>query len=1284
MSTKKPQESIVNIEDEGGKVKERYLAISPNGDFVVEFVLLSSESKLWDLQLCMYNVEDSKKNKDLDKIKDELDQIKDGLNQKKEELNQKKDDLNQKKVYTYQKIGLSYRNLSENTASINKFTKEQSDLINYLNESRNKLSWSVAVSDRLKLRKSTVRLLAISYNSIGEEILRLDKYGGIVKLFSKNEVDKKTDKDGQNTDKNTNEDNYQTINKYFLIILNVSGIYKHHLEHLNKPTCKIQSLKHYFEQLYKHTNKFQSFYYPKRIDKAFEYNGFSAEFNMKYIIRCLTKHYFLVDTTNEGAQYMELYDLKTNQLVNTFKRRNLNSLKNYILDISDNFAISHNNKLLAYKSGNQVKLYLTECGLEIASINLEDGKSVYDYFMHFFNNDERLFIYQSKNKWTIWDIFGSVQKSIKLENQLDLDLKILGILNATNYRLERSDSIIIVFKNKEEKEFSEDKQIYVYDDLISDYACLNRKSDKHDLTTLPLDKSFTDTGNNKLFIFDLDNHKSELDGYYYIIEPWVHWLEKGAPRYSVYLDKEKEVLLLIGWDTIQVWYDRAKDKNDQAKKRTLEFISVIDNDGVKKIEYSIKKFKITKDSQLVIEMRDDDDLIFAVIEACHTLKFLKKQADEVDYFSLSDEDRYSKFQMIIKQTRNIIVRFIQLYPTTWRLLDVRYDLLSILNEAEEYLLIKYVLFKEEKDIDSSKKCILKTLDYLVSKFEKNEKNEHSHIKLDQDILLHEESLRMPQKSSWEDKGKAKNTINKALEGYLLEYYSNKAVEDIRWMITVDEILPKLYKKNKNGNRNGNKNEFYKSYQLLFYKRCFCEKELDIPFFDFFAIPPSTDDSLEVFIPITQLIPQDSVLKVEEISHDKAPDVKMVPLIDFVTNDKKFIGNKFVHYLKSLILPNKYLPQRECSIPFISLIDNVAYDHNDPFYFNPSIEAIMNFMWYSSKPHWLKSLVIFIIYFLSYSIISWMYIAHFQVTDDFQKILLLFTIMLFFYLAYHHLIVEFNQVFYKTLKKYYSDPFNWVDLFALLLPVSISVILIRYYTFDNGFKYAKSSLNLAFLIFISILGIWYEFGHALFLFLGYASYIGLSESSETFEVLNGSNIVYNMTEEEPEDIFTNPLNSIIAAYNWGSISLDDWGFWPLLIISVIGNIAFVIILQNVIISFMSAAFENADKNGKRVILTFQSRLIYDYVNLENSAFTSGMNYFDTRLKDKLRVKYICFYNEPLIRKAWRDESKEWESSPIYSNVEGKMQIEDESELFIEEEDINFIWTSAEKKSGETTE
>ncbi|CAG8631865.1 37520_t:CDS:2, partial [Gigaspora margarita] len=969
MSTKNTKESIIEIED--GEVKELYLATNPFGRFVVEFELLPNGSN---------------------------------------ELNDK---------------ALSSRKLEEIVTSKQKktfkFTLEQSKLIN----SEDKLSWSVAVSDKLyqdKSRKQTFRLLAISciskddmtyekakdHNDIsGFTIIfsinldddylitklvtpDLDKYGGKVKLFSKY-AKKSTNKSSQNMDeKNIDEDNVkkstnekytdkdnqkrktnedeQNLDKFFLIILNVSGIFKYYFKHLN----------------YNPTGKFRSFKYPKRIFNALKNNKqFGPEFNLKYIQKCLNVHYFLVDTTYEGAQYMDLYDLRTNQLVNTFKRQNLNSL-NLIADIPDFVAISHNNKLLAYLSGNNVKLYLIDCGLEIASIELitkakkSDVDYYYDYFMHFFNNDESLLIYRSKYQWANWNFFGLEQKSIELKNHHQLDLKLRNIFSDRNYyKLERSNSFIIIVKNKEKEETKFTKDRRIYDGFIS-----RSKSDNSGFKELSLKESFVETTDGKKIKHFIDDKKSELDDYYHIFEPWLYTPTdvKSTPQYSVYLDEKNETLLLIGTQTIQVCVINKSDS---------------ENIIIEKIEYAIRKFKISfqdsKKDKKNIEMGCDDDIINAVIEACHTLKFLN----------------------------------------------------SIYN-----------------DIDSSEDCILKTLDSILSKLGNNEPSNNK--KPDWDCLLHEKSIHMPQFTSWEDKH---NTIQKAFDktkgnnpepvylGYLLEYYSNKAVEDIGWMISVGEILPKLYEKS-------HENGFFKSYlQILLYKPCFCSQELDIPYpyFDFLTIPPSTSNSLEIFIPITQLIPQDSDLKVEEISEEKIPYVQMVPFIDFVTNNAilKEKGNKYkkriLNFLKSLIFPNQFV---FLDIPIISIIENVVYDYNNPFYINPSTEAIMNFMWHASKSHWFYTLYIFIIYFLSYSIITWMYVAHMNVTSDFQHILMFATVVLFFYLTYYRLIVEFNQALSKKWD-YLKDPFNWVDLFSLILPFIITVyILLEYYTIEDGFKYAE--------------------------------------------------------------------------------------------------------------------------------------------------------------------------------------------------------------------------------------
>ncbi|CAG8826190.1 44527_t:CDS:2, partial [Gigaspora margarita] len=376
---------------------------------------------------------------------------------------------------------------------------------------------------------------------------------------------------------------------------------------------------------------------------------------------------------------------------------------------------------------------------------------------------------------------------------------------------------------------------------------------------------------------------SLLDENYHICDPWVqpndgcpqpndgspHPNDGGSPQYFVYLDKEKKIILLIGNYTVQVWYER------ENKKRSLEFISVINRDDHERcINRIYKKFKFLphfKDSQS-IEIEGDNYVIDAVNEACNMLKYLYQMREEYDKHDvlITYEIRYLKYKEITKQTRTIIVRFIQLYPIVWQLLDIRFDLLSIPIDAKESINNVDDVDDINDFNDSEKNRIFKTLDDIVSKLD-----QLSRIKPVQNSLLHKRSLHMPQYNSWEG---GKNVIHKVLLdnnpiflGYFLEYYSNKAAEEIGWMITISEFLPKLYDKD-------NKNHgFYKSYaQLLFYKRCFCSKGLDIPFFKFIKILPSItgNNSLEVFIPVTQLIPKDCNLEINKI---KIPDIQMVPL-----------------------------------------------------------------------------------------------------------------------------------------------------------------------------------------------------------------------------------------------------------------------------------------------------------------------------------------------------------------------------------------------------------------------
>ncbi|CAG8690796.1 14326_t:CDS:2, partial [Racocetra persica] len=150
----------------------------------------------------------------------------------------------------------------------------------------------------------------------------------------------------------------------------------------------------------------------------------------------------------------------------------------------------------------------------------------------------------------------------------------------------------------------------------------------------------------------------------------------------------------------------------------------------------------------------------------------------------------------------------------------------------------------------------------------------------------------------------------------------------------------------------------------------------------------------------------------------------------------------------------------------------------------------------------------------------------------------------------------------------------------------------------------------------------------YILLGYSYYIGIKQSSTT-------------SGEESDNLFSTIITSILAVYDWSSISFNNLNFWPLIIIGVIGSFLFAIILQNVIISFMSDAFSDAVANSKRGVYRFQIYLIHDFALLEESL---GFNNLDSRFKDKIRAKYICFYDDPSITNSWKEKSEKMKSKP----------------------------------------
>jgi hypothetical protein len=60
---------------------------------------------------------------------------------------------------------------------------------------------------------------------------------------------------------------------------------------------------------------------------------------------------------------------------------------------------------------------------------------------------------------------------------------------------------------------------------------------------------------------------------------------------------------------------------------------------------------------------------------------------------------------------------------------------------------------------------------------------------------------------------------------------------------------------------------------------------------------------------------------------------------------------------------------------------------------------------------------------------------------------------------------------------------------------------------------------------------------------------------------------NLTGGTPDNPFDTPLDAILSTYNWSTINLGDYNYWPLKLFAFIASIILVLILLNMIIALM---------------------------------------------------------------------------------------------------------------------
>ncbi|RIB20213.1 hypothetical protein C2G38_1214004 [Gigaspora rosea] len=712
------------------------------------------------------------------------------------------------------------------------------------------------------------------------------EYGGVIQFLPK--ADDKAD------DKASDEANDDI---FTLILVKGLGIYKHSFSYSSD------------SKQFQHDALMLD--YPERIIDALKYNY--SQYVSKYLIvsrsdtirryflRCLNGPYLLVDTSERDSnKNIELYDLRTHQLLNVFKRYK------FVLSILDHekpgaFAVSSDEKLLAYVNGPDIKIYLIENGLELSSLSCKDGGMHCVDFMKFAFNNEKLLIFKDDKTVAVWDIFNSVREFIEF----------IPLENDTTAGLVKQMTKIVIDPISENEPFTilnirsyfNDNQI-VWDKLDLSEHLKKSGLDQNWIELNPSEHIITDSmpyaygisENNRIYKVLLTDLDEKEINYYLEIEPWaVHPVENildtdvkqrlQFPRYVIYLDKEKQISLLIGYNTIQIWHNNR-----------LEFISVVNDDletpevpherfKVIKLRYGIKKIdlltefekgnEIKKKIKIPIKIEHEDNVIQIVRDAIKALVYLDFQSKSVN---LAVGSKRMKFKEIVQQTKNIITRFITLYSNPWRLIDFRYKLMLEFIKLKDYSLITRLLFNNKNaSSDDSENFILQILP-VVSKDKENDiqtklkniisKYSKNHINKEKERPLH--SWLVPLKDIEEMLPDEETNTGVTMLTLFLEYYSNNAMYNIGWMNVVSEVIPELYDRN-----------FGWYIQEFYYKPCFA---------------------------ITQLIPhnKDKYFRLEYISDEEIPHVRMVPLIDFVKIKKLCIQKirrllKIFSYLENIRL-----------------------------------------------------------------------------------------------------------------------------------------------------------------------------------------------------------------------------------------------------------------------------------------------------------------------------------------------------------------------------------------------
>ncbi|CAJ0759055.1 4650_t:CDS:2, partial [Entrophospora sp. SA101] len=522
----------------------------------------------------------------------------------------------------------------------------------------------------------------------------------------------------------------------------------------------------------------------------------------KYVESCVDKNYFFSE--DYRAQKVDVYNLHTGDLEISLQKRvpitkasallssntaaafststttDSRLWSNYLLGNESIFSLSKYENMIAHCSNsNVITLYLAENGLEIATKLFPQIFRI--LFITFIDDDTKLFVVaqnyedgKDKTKFIttiiIWDIFGTNNFYQTFDTDKDSSLTCLTNANDKNfftssfgriYSLDDNGNLFSLLDHPDVSHILKSNEMLqtYFDDMTQ--LQINNNNDNEDYHMIyNFNKSFSNIKENKGVLI-INN-----------TEPWNN--KKKYKRISVFLNDERTTQLIIGRTTIQVWQIKIT-KAKETKKRVLKYIwTSLGGFDMESISIGKNKFSLkislcslnspTNTSQHLIYYPNNPNTIK---DACEALEFLYTHRN-----LCIGPKNHQRFEDIFYNTEKLAYRCFKKSPSLWRLNDIRHDIMANLIRGHNNSLIKKILFNDN-DLDYNKPAL------------KNNK-----------YYLHTPRLyRWPKQRNITDLELAINYTkahkDTAIVGFLLEYYSNHAMENIGWMFTVAKAIPLL-------------------------------------------------------------------------------------------------------------------------------------------------------------------------------------------------------------------------------------------------------------------------------------------------------------------------------------------------------------------------------------------------------------------------------------------------------------------------------------------------------------